>query len=153
MNVAGLVIKAVIAVAVVFQTPQPRAENPILGSFELKEAEREISLIWTKAIVPGDDIVQVKVHYTRYDRTYYLRYKFSGVVSNSMMVGKTGGTQDKGDVRASESPSLTDTLYVERADDGGFYFIPEEVNGVGVLRIKRDSQQPGRYLVTFERTK
>ena len=40
---------------------------------------------------------------------------------------------------------------MERAPDGAFYFVPEDVKDAGAFKILRDDKEPGRYLVTFDR--
>ena len=63
-----------------------------LRTLDIKEPERELGLIWHSTIVPGEEVVMVKVTLTRYQSTFYGRYRFGGVVGNSLKIDKTGAS-------------------------------------------------------------
>ena len=124
-----------------------------LSSADIADSERQLGLIWHTSIVPGEEVLIVRNTIRRYEETLYSRYQFAGVVGNSLQVNQTGGSQSKGTTSALESTSMAKTFYIERASDGGFYFVPEDLKDVGAFRIQRSEQDPGIYLVTFNRRK
>ena len=124
-----------------------------LSSVDIADSERQLGLIWHTSIVPGEEVMIVRNTIRRYEETFYSRYQFAGVVGNSLQINQTGGSQSKGATSAQESSRMAKTFYIERAPDGGFYFVPEDLKDVGTFRIQRSEQDPGIYLVTFNRRK
>jgi hypothetical protein len=103
--------------------------------------------------VPGEELATIKVTLSRYEETFYFRYQFAGVVGGSLKINQTGANQPKGATSAKASSSMEKTLYVERAADGAFYFVPEDLKDLGAFKIQRSERDPGVYLVTFNRRK
>ena len=120
---------------------------------QISDTERELGLIWPSSLVPGEEVAMVKVTFSRYEETFYHRYEFAGVVGGSLKINQTGANQPKGATSAQASSSMAKTIYVERADDGAFYFVPEDLKNLGAFRIQRSEHDPGVYSVTFSRRK
>lgn len=116
----------------------------------LKDTDKEVILVWNSPIVPGGELLLIKSIYTRYQETFFQRYEFAGVIGNALQINVRGGSQSKGESSARDSKSMEKTVYVERADDGAFYFVPESIVGEGGLRISRNLQSPGLYMVTLQ---
>ena len=144
-----VVVSVLAATAAAAQTRPSAAPT----SVEINEPDRQLGLIWSSSVVPGMELLLVKNTSTRYGVTFYTRYQLVGVVGNSLQITESGATQDKSAKTARESAGMTRTLFVERANDGVFYFEPSELKDVGILTVSRSTQEPSRYTVSFVRRK
>ena len=122
-----------------------------LGTVNIEDSDSELGLIWHTIIVPGEEVLLLKKTYKQYEETFFLRYRLVGVVGNSLKIEQTGASQPKGATSAQTSSSFEKAFYVEQAPDGVFYFVPEDVKGLGSFKIRRDEKEPGKYLVAFDR--
>lgn len=120
------------------------------NSATLKDTGKEVSLIWNSPVVPGGELLLIKSIYTKYQEAFFQRYEFAGVIGNALQINVRGGSQSKGESSARDSKSMEKTVYIERADDGAFYFVPESIVGEGSLRVSRNLQSPGVYVVTLQ---
>lgn len=145
--VAALVLFASIAAAAEWSEIKSNVGG---NSATLKDPGMEVGLIWNSSVVPGGELLLIKSIYTRYQEAFFQRYEFEGVVRNALQINVRGGSQSKGESSARDSKSMGKTVYVERADDGAFYFVPESIVGEGSLRVSRDLQSPGVYVVTLQ---
>ena len=103
-----------------------QTKSGLENTTDITEPEKSTGLIWLNQIGPGEDLLLTKVTYSRYQKTFFMRYVFVGIVGNSMQINTTGSSQDKGEKSALSDKSFENLLYVERAKDGAFYFVPKD---------------------------
>lgn len=151
MTSVGLVALLVsIAFSPALQADRRQAPDTGLRLATVKgPANKVVDLIWSERIVPGATLLTTKDQLQ--GLTGYLNYRFAGVSAGSLVILRKGSLQLQGEKSAPDRGAFDFTLYVERAEDGAFYFVPEEIMGLGALRIARDPASPGTFLVAFER--
>lgn len=120
---------------------------------EIKSPNKKITLAWQERMIPGEDILMLSTEYLDLDEKFYHRYKFSGVHADSAKIVVTGSYQSKGSGSSQKSESMNQVIFVERATDGAFYFIPQDLKNNGVVIIKRDDKYLGMYAVEITRIK
>ena len=121
-----------------------------LNSVEIVSPRSAKKLHWSDEIAPGENILTMRSAYHGILEIYFNSYDFVGVVGDSLQINATDGLQKKEDT-VSLYESAEKTLFVERANDGIFYFIPEGMKGEGVIKIQRNLKKPGFYLVSLSR--
>ena len=108
-----------------------------------------MGLLWSDVVVPGSDLLILKTTYTHDQEIFYRRYEFAGITGNSLQINISGGRKGKDETSAPSAKSMEKTIYVERAEDGAFYFVPDDLIGEGSIKIVQNSQSLGIYLVTL----
>jgi hypothetical protein len=119
-----------------------------INSIEITSPESQVTLLWPGKVVPGEQLLTSKSTITRYQLTTFRRYVFVGIVGNSMQIGVTGASQSKDAKSARSDGSFDATLFVERAPDSAFYFVPDDLKDEGHLRVTRSAENPAYYLVS-----
>ena len=60
-----------------------------LASASIKDAERQLGLIWPRRMVPGDELLATKATCSRYPYAVFMNYRFDGIMGNAMLVRQT----------------------------------------------------------------
>ena len=114
---------------------------------ELISPGNKITLSWQEKIIPGEDIVMTSSEHTDLNEKFYHRYNFSGIHADSAKIVVTGAYKSKDSGSAQKSESMNQTIFIERASDGAFYFIPQDLKNNGVVIIKREDKYLGMYSI------
>jgi hypothetical protein len=147
------------ATTVALQSPRftvpPAAANQgeLIGTnfraIHLKDSQGQISLFLTLRVSPGDELVFTHETEPLYKTQTYLSYDFDGIVGDSARLTRTGAMQMPDETDARSDGSFDHVLFLERAEDGAFYFAPKGAERFGVIAIKRDPSAPAFYLAAF----
>lgn len=121
-------------------------------SVDLTSPEKDLNLMWSDSIVPGEEMLLSKATYKRYGEVFIRQYVFVGVQANSMQVKIQGGNSSNGGP-ARTDPSMNETLYIERGADRAFHFVPKDLKGEASFTIAPHPKNQGTYSVTLVRRK
>lgn len=116
------------------------------------DSKKTTTMIWPSIITPGKNIALTSVFFKEYEEKFYSRYEFRGVVANSMLIKISGSTKPKNSNESISDSSFDTEIYIEKAEDGAFYFLPDDAEGYGVFIITRSKNFPERYSVDFKKT-
>ncbi len=119
------------------------------NSIDLSTSGSQVGLVWPSRLVPGDDLLVMKTTLTRYKQTHFLRYVFLGVSGGSMHISVTGGSQETKGARSDGS--FDKAIFIERANDGSFYFVPDGLKDEAAFKISRTPDAPAYYVVSLMR--
>lgn len=117
------------------------------NTVDVVSSQKQINLIWPNKVVPGEELLLIKSTFPRYQTTFFRNYTFAGVVGGSLQINVTGGGQIKSLPSDRPGASMNQIIFVERASDGTFYFVPDDLKDEGVFKIEYDAKEPGTYLV------
>ncbi len=134
----------------VFSAEWGQVKSSAVGNtVDVLSPQKQINLIWPNKVVPGEELLLIKSTFTRYQTTFFKNYTFAGVVGGSLQVNITGSGQIKSSPSGRPDTSMNKIIFVERASDGAFYFVPEDLKDEGVFKIEHDTKEPGIYLVNI----
>lgn len=117
---------------------------------EITWTNRVVNLTYTSRVVPGENVGILKSVISK-NLTTFLMYRFSGVLGGAAQILISGQSQEKGEMRPRPSNSFDQTVFIEAAPDGAFYFVPDDLKDEGYLKIERDKNSPGVYSVTLKK--
>lgn len=122
------------------------------NTVDIVTSQKRVNLIWPNQVVPGEQLLLTKSTYSRYQLTSFQIYVFAGVTGNSAKINVTnvsGGNKSNDSKPVLPDSREEKTIFVERANDEAFYFVPEELKEEGFFKIERDKEMAGVYSVTI----
>ena len=120
-----------------------------VASIEISSPDGLLDLQWHPRIVPGEMLLISKWTDTRDPAASFTSYVFLGVQGNAMQLRVGAGVPAREPRGARPEAPPGPTLYVERAPDGAYYFVPEALKYEGHLKVARSLDQPAFYTVTL----
>src|ERR1044072_5901853 len=147
--VVALTFIATIGAAQRTSAPGDKATPDVgIRVLDINDGDRTLGLIWHVEVVPGDELLFLKNVSKRYGISYYSRYRFVGIRGGSIEF-QVSETSQEGSSQAKPLNDSPRTVFVERAEDGQFYFIAENLKDVGTFRIRRNETRQGAYVACF----
>ena len=115
----------------------------IVLNASVERSGSRIKVAWFENVVPGDELFTLAD--SREIGTFYERYKFLGIIGESVVIGVTGASQIGLAQEATSDGSFDKKIYVPKNFDGNFSVVPSSLIGLGRFELTRHSNMKGVY--------
>jgi hypothetical protein len=129
-----------------------KSPTPSNLTIDLANPGRKAVLVWPLRILPGETLLRIESSGVTPGISTHRIYTFVGIAADSLRIDASGSTKGPGQASPKPDPGLTQTLLIERASDGLFYFATSDIAESGFFKISRVSTTSPAYAVELVRS-